>query len=79
MTLLMNSPYRNTLPFSVNVRAEKSGLPKIAAISGVKMVLEPVLNLDRVYIVCTERGPFLIFAAWHGDRHGQGSHGRDMA
>ena len=35
ISLLMKSPYLNTLPLISNVRALKSGLPKIAAISGV--------------------------------------------
>src|SRR4051812_6411648 len=34
-----NSPYRNLLPFTSNVRAEKSCFPTIAAISGVKRSL----------------------------------------
>jgi hypothetical protein len=35
MTTLIKSPYLKTLLFTVNVRAEKSGLPKMAAIRGV--------------------------------------------
>ena len=31
----MNEPYRNVLWFTVNVSLEKSGLPAIAAMSGV--------------------------------------------
>ena len=37
MTALMKAPYRNLLLLIVNVRPEKSGLPKIAAMSGVRM------------------------------------------
>src|SRR4051794_40351384 len=35
ISLLMKSPYLNTLPLISNVNSLKSGLPKIAAISGV--------------------------------------------
>ena len=34
----MNEPYLNALPLIVNVSAEKSGWPKIAAMSGVRML-----------------------------------------
>ena len=37
ITALMKDPYRNSLWLIVNVSAEKSGLPKMAAISGVRM------------------------------------------